>query len=134
MARIDNVKRIKSEDFPPKDQETISRLAEVYNFFAEQVTNAINGNLDFENLTEDVFTFEVTVDSNGSPIDNSRFASSIGLQGTTVINAANLTNPAVYATQTPFISWSSNGAGIYTINNISGLPANNKFRLTIRLT
>lgn len=133
MPRIDNVKRIKIEDFPADQQELGSRIAEVYNFFAEQVTNVLNGNVDFENLNENILTFEVTVNSSGTPIDNNRFLSSTGLQGVTVIRAINLTNSINFPTGTPFVSFTASGTGVYTINNISNLPANNKFRLTLRL-
>lgn len=133
MPRIDSVKRIKIEDFPEDQQELGARIAEIYNFFAEQVTNTLNGNVDFENVTDSILTFEVTVNSSGTPIDNNRFLARTGLQGVTVINAANLTNSVTFPTGTPFISFTSSGTGIYTINNISNLPANNKFRLTLRL-
>lgn len=133
MPFIDSVKRIKVEDFPQDQQETAAKIGEVYNFFAEQVTNVLNGNVDFDNLNRKKIELTVTTDSSGKPTTETRFSTDLGLVGTKVLRADNLTNSVSYPTGSPFISYTSSGGGIYTIRNITNLPANNKFRLVIEL-
>lgn len=133
MPFIDSVKRIKVEDFPKDQQDTAARIGEVYNYFAEQVTNALNGNIDFDNLNRRLLEINVTVDSAGTPIAETRFTTDRGLVGTKVLRADNLTNSISYPSGCPFLNYSSSGNGAYTIKNITNLPANNKFRLVIEL-
>lgn len=133
MPRIDNVKRLNADDFPVDSQETVARIAEIYNFFAEQVTNTLNGEIDFDNLNRAFLQLDVNVDSNGNPVNATRFSNNVGLLGIKVINAVNLTNRVIYPTGTPFISFTASGTGVYTINNITNLKANNNYRLSLEL-
>lgn len=133
MALIDNVKRIAIEEFPDEDKETVERIANYYNYFAEQVTNAINGQLSIENLTREIIQLNVTVNSSGTPIVSTKFTTELGLLGVNVIRAQNLTNTTTYPASTPFLSFDSSGNGVYTIKNISGLQSNNKYKLTLEL-
>lgn len=133
MPTIDTVKRITVDEFKDEDREVAERIGNIYNYFAEQVTNAINGELDFENLKRSLLRIDVTVDATGNPVQTVRFVNNVGLIGTKVINAENLTNRVNYVTATPFISFSSSGDGTYTIDNIKGLNANENYRLTVEL-
>lgn len=133
MPLLDTVKRITTEEFKPEDREIAERIGNIYNYFAEQVTNIINGNIDFDNLQRDLITIEITVDSNGSPTQKTQFSNSVGLQGTKVIKATNLTNSVNYLQSSPFITFSALGTGLYTIDNIKGLNPNEKYSLTIEL-
>lgn len=133
MARVDNVKRINALEFPAEDRETIERLSTILNFFMEDVVNTINGNIDFDNLKRELKTLDITVDSNGFPIRNPQFSSKLDIAGTKIIRADNLTNSAVRPTSAPFITYTTNGTGTFTIQHISGLPANNRFRLIVEL-
>jgi hypothetical protein len=133
MPSIDTVKRIIADEFKPEDREVAERIGNIYNFFAEQVTNVLNGNVDYENLTQNILTLDVIVDSNGNPIRSTKFSTTVGLIGTNVINARNQVNLANYLNSQPFISWSTNGQGVYTINNITGLRPNEEYTLTIEL-
>ena len=49
MPKIDTVKRITTDEFPEESREVAERIGNIYNYFAEQVTNVINGNIDSEN-------------------------------------------------------------------------------------
>lgn len=135
MALIDNVQRIKVEDFPREQQEIIARLAETYNFFAENVVNVVNGQLSYENLANKaIVTINVIVDSNGNPLQDTSFAANVGLAGTSIIRAINTTNPLGYPTQAPFLTYSARGGGIYDVQQITGLIAGNNYTLTVELT
>lgn len=129
MPRIDNVKRILVDQYPKEDRQTVSQLAETINYFMEQVTNTLNGNVDFDNLKTKIVQLELTVDSNGIPLSNGKFSASTGIIGTKVIRVDNLTNTGVYPTTAPFINYTASGSGIYTITNITGLLPGYKWRL-----
>lgn len=133
MSLIDNVKRINVEEFKDEDKEVAGRIAEYYNYFAEQVTNTINGNLDFDNLNRALVTINVTINSSGIPQSPTQFTSNTGLQGTKVIRADNLTNSASYPLGSPFITWSTSGNGTYTIQHITGLQPLSRYRIVIEL-
>jgi len=132
MGRLSNVRRIIAEDFPAESQEVISRLGGVINYFMEEVVQLSNGNVDFENLDQQLLTFEVQVNPDGTPIINDKILTEkINPNGLQVIKAQNLTNNTVYPTGQPFISFTPSGDGFLKINNITGLPADNKFFITV---
>lgn len=131
MPKIENAKRIQIEDFPQEDRETVSKIAELYNFFVEQVVNTLNGRVDIENLNRRLIEVEFTVDATGKPIGNNKIGSALGIKGFNVIRVDNLVNPVNFPTSAPFISYTTNGQGIYTINKIGGIPANQKHRIVL---
>ena len=133
MPFIDTVKRINIDEFKPEDRETAERIGNVYNYFAEQVTNVLNGNIDYENLQQSLATINVAVNANGTPLQTTQFTANPGLQGTVVVNALNLTNRVNYTQGQPFVSFVSQGTGVYTIDNIKGLNPNESYRLTVEL-
>jgi archaellum component FlaF (FlaF/FlaG flagellin family) len=133
MAQIETPIKLNVSDFPPEQQQTVERLADVYNFFVDNVANVVNGNLSYDNYNVKVVTLQVSVDSAGKPSQAVRFSSNTGAIGSRVINAKNLSNGAIYPTSQPFISFSASGTGIYTINHVTGLPVGNKFELTIEM-
>lgn len=133
MPFIDTVKRITTDEFKPEDREVAERIGNVYNYFAEQVTNVLNGNIDAENLGRPIITLDVTTNANGTPTQTTRFTSKVGLKGTVVLNATNLTNRVNFVQSNPFISFNSQGNGTYTIENIRGLNPNEQYRLTVEL-
>lgn len=133
MPQIDNVKRINVEDFPSKDRETVERIANNYNFFAEQVTNVLNGNVDFDNLRRSTVTLELTANANGIPLATTKFSATTGLVGTNVISATNLTNRINFVDGAPFVVFSASGSGAYTIDKITGLVPNNRYRVILEL-
>ena len=132
--KIDNVKRLVVENFEEDHQNTVSKIAEIYNFFAEQITNAINGNIDIDNLNRQLIEMTVKVDSNGTPIGNNKFSANTGMRGSKVIRALNKTNNNKYVVSCPFISYSPTSVtGVYIIKNIVGLEANQEYQLLIEL-
>jgi len=134
MARLNNVQRIIIEDFQDEDRDTVSKLANILNYFMTQTTDVINGRLDYENINKQLVTIDVTVDASGKPLQTTNFTAQAGLSGGTVLRAQNLTNSAVFPTAQPFISFSPVQSGLYRVSNISGLQPNNKYRLTYEVT
>lgn len=131
MARPPDLKRLAKEDFPQDDQELVGKLAFPINAFFEQVRNALNKNLNFDNLNQEIITLTVTVVS-GIPTMKTQFKSNIkgNVQGIIVVYASNLTTPGMYPTSCPFITSAQNG-GLVTINHISGLQDNQEYRLKL---
>ena len=130
--RLSNIRQIIAEDFPDADKDMVSRLGGILNYFMRQVVELSNNNIDFENMTWDLATIEVTVDANGSPVTQTKFSTDINSpRGLQVIRAQNLTNIIIYPTNQPFISYTPEGSGIIRLDNVTGLQANNKYRLTV---
>lgn len=134
MGKLDNVKRIVKEDYDPEFHGLIDKLAYVLNAFMEQTTTQMNGNLDFDNLKQDVVTYRVTVDSSGVPTTNNLLRTGItNPRGFRIIRAVSVENPTtVFPTAQPFIT-SSPGTGgqVVKILHIAGLQANVSFNLTV---
>lgn len=132
MAKIDNIKRILKEDFPENSRETVDKMGYVINNFMEQVISAFNKNINFDNLNQEIKDISVTVNGSGIPTIDTNFKNNLitKVKGIQVILAENQTNTTSYPTSCPFISFTENNK-IVTIRHISGLQANNKYKLRI---
>lgn len=121
-------------NFPEDAQETISVLASIYNPMIDALDQILNGNVDFENLNQVLFQIDVTVDSTGKPVTGTKVnlgSAKSQPSGMQVVRAQNLTSATTYPSAQPFISYTPAGNGLVNFNNISGLQANNKYRLTV---
>lgn len=132
MGRIPDLKRIVKEDFPSEYQDLIDRIAFPLNSHMEQVRNLFNGNIDFENLSQELITLKVQTDSTSKPLSQLSFKSSLSnkLKGIIVISANITSSVLSYPQQAPFISFSQN-LNIITINNISGLAPETTYELLL---
>jgi hypothetical protein len=136
MGKLDNVKRIIAEDFKTEDRDLVRKLAFVLNRFMEQVVGIINGDVDFENLAEDIKTFKITVDASGVPTSSDLVRSNVANpSGIDVIRAINKTTTSTYPTNAPFINYRAISADgkVLKILKITGLQAANEYELTIRV-
>lgn len=131
MAKVTNIKRISKDDFNQEDQELVGRLAFALNPFLEQVTAAFDKGIDFNNLNQDFIFLETEVDSNGKPKLNFEIKNTLKtrVRGVYCVGANNLTDRS-YPTSAPFITYTIEN-NVITILNITGLPANKRFRLSI---
>lgn len=140
MAQLDALKRIVAEDFKKEDKEMIEKLASILNFHMDQVANAFNGKINFENLTQEIVEITVVVNSSGQPVksitdssinSNFQFSTSrlTGAIGSAIISAQNLTDPSAYTSSAPFMHFEKISDKLFKINKINGLPAANKFLL-----
>lgn len=131
MAKINNYRRISTSEYSGENAQMIQTLAETLNPFIREVTDVINGNIDFENLNQNIIQFEISVNSEGVPQTKQLNIGRSSFSGFNVINARNLTNPTTFPTGQPFISATPTGSQVVNINNISNLPANDKFLMTV---
>lgn len=137
MAKVDNIKTFQKEDFDPEYKQLVDTLAFAINPFMEQIVAAFNKNIDITNLTDIITDFTVSVDSSGVPTmptsvkisDNTRNIRKV--LGMAVINHENLTD-SVDVTSQPYITFSVN-KDLASINRITGLPADKRFKLTVRI-
>lgn len=132
MGRIPDIKRIQKSDFEEKYQSLIEKLSFPINSFFEQTRSALDHNIDFTNLNQEIITVDVIVDVNGVPTTNIQYRSSLKTKviGHAAINALNISGAAGFPTGQPFITFSQTDK-LVTILNVTGLPANTKYRLIV---
>lgn len=126
MSRIESSKRILTSDFPEKYKDVVEPLAFVLNPFMEQVTFAVNGQLDFSNIRVLEKDLPITVDHNGIPVGVTSIKNTTGqrIKGILCIYAQNTFNTDINVESTPFVNFEEN-AGLITIRQISGLVKTN---------
>lgn len=131
MGLLNTIKRVVVEDFDSKDRETIGKLAYIINFFMENVVRQFNGNIDFDNLNQDLTTFKITVDASGIPIGNNLIKTTVNnASGAIVINATNNTNIGTFPSSAPAVITTASG-NLLKIKKVYGLQANSEYNLTI---
>jgi chloramphenicol O-acetyltransferase len=111
----------------------VEKLSLTVNNGFEVVYNAMARNVSLaDNIACTIKVLNVRVDSSGTPTSSLSFKiDTVGqIKGIEVIRAENQTNSNVYVTSHPFISYTQDNTTI-TVNNITGLPANNTFNLTV---
>lgn len=134
MPQIDNPKVITPQDFPNEYKDLVAKLAELLNFTIEQMTNTINGALDYDNLAKKKKVVKVTVNSAGVPTKGGQFISDIRPVGITVLKASNLTSDSSFPTGGIHPTFRLLQGGIIEIRHLTGLVANHEYELTLELT
>ena len=129
--QLSNVRRIIVEDFPKDQQETVGKLSEILNNFMDEVVRLSQGNIGVDNLTRNIVTIDVTVDSNGKPLGVSQINCGLNsYSGKNIINVQSLSG-GDNVISAPYLDCSFAGNGFVKVNKIIGLPANKKLRITI---
>lgn len=132
MARIPDLKRVTVEDFSQEDRPLVKKLAFIINSFHEQVRSALNKNIDFENLNQEIKTINFTTGDNGQPLNTLNFKSLLSsrVTGMLVVRSIITSNNTAFQAVKPEISWSQD-AGLVSITFIGGLAPNTSYQLTI---
>ena len=130
--KLNNFKRLVVEEFAPEAQPTVEKISFALNPFLEQVVNAFNKNIDFDNLNQEVIEFTVVVDASGKPTTPVELRSNLRtrVRGFMVIRVQNENPNGATPTSNPLVSFSENESGI-KVTSVTGLVPNNKFRLTV---
>jgi hypothetical protein len=124
-------RRLFKTDFKQEFQELVDQLSVSINVGIENLYDALNRKLSLrDNILCTVKELEITVSPTGIPITTSIIQLDISgrVDGVIVISAVNITDSSVYPSSGVFVSWTQNQNGIL-INHITGLPANQKFRV-----
>jgi hypothetical protein len=131
MARVPDIKRIQKEEFNKKDQELIEQLAFPINSFMEQVKSALNGNLDFTNINQEIVTVTLAVDSSGVPKTTTKYKSNLktNVAGHVILALVDK-DAGSYPSGAPFITYTQS-SNIVQILHVAGLTANVNYKLTV---
>jgi hypothetical protein len=131
--QLDNVTYINPSDYPEEMRDAIETLGGNLNSFMEQVVELSRSNIDFENTTQEILTFDVTVGPNGIPTSslNIRTSKKNVPSGFNIISARNMVSATSYPNGSPFVSFTPKGNFFTEINHISNLVPNQKYRVTV---
>lgn len=131
--KLSNTRQIRAEDYDDEYTDLITQLGSVLNSFMQEVVELTDGRIDFENLNQNIKTFDITVDSSGVPIQTPFKVGlgKTGVRGIQVINTYNLTNSTGYPTSQPYINFTPIGGDLIRIQSVTGLLPNQKYQLTI---
>jgi len=135
MAKLSSYRRIITNDFEEEEQPLVEQLSVSLNQAFNQVYYALNGRISLvDNIQCTVAALNIIVDSTGKPTSQTSFKLTGGADysiiGCQVIRAENQTNPAIYPTGQPFISFTQNSGSLY-INNITSLQANQRYSILV---
>lgn len=132
--KIQIPKKIRTEDFDSDSQDMVAKLGEVYNNFADEVYQALDGRLDFENLSRKLVDVTIIIDAAGKVKNPPQIKLDlpIRLRGVLCVRAVNQVNPTIYPTTQPWVSWNATST-LLTILNVSGLQPNSQYLLTLEL-
>jgi hypothetical protein len=132
--KLPSYKRIITQDYEPDDQELIEQLSGNINDSFGLLYSALNKRLTFgDNLSSTIRDVEITVDSNGKPVNDVFFRLDVlntPVIGCFCIRALNLTNSNVYPTGSPWISFIQSENQIRVLN-VTNLQPNNRYSLKI---
>ena len=131
--KLPNFKRLIKSDYAQEFHSLIETIGFSVNNGVEVLYQALNKSLSLkDNIACTVKELTVEVKDDGTPKTQLTFTldTSNRILGITVLNASNLTNPTVYPSFMPFISYTQSGKNV-TINNIKGLQSGQKYTLTI---
>jgi hypothetical protein len=122
------VNRLQRENFDKDSQDMIESLASSLNPFMEQTRNCLDKRIDFNNLNQELINFTLSVDASGIPKTAVQWKSNLltNVAGCQVISAIG----EVYPTGAPFVTFLQN-ANIVTVQHVTGLPADVKFKFTV---
>lgn len=130
--KLNDIKRLTTDDFSKKDAQLVSRLAFALNPFLEQISTIFNKNIDFDNLNQEVITFTVELDASGIPKTQTDLRSTLKtkVRGIQCIRAQNLENDGTFPSSGVLVSFTTNGS-LTRVNHITGIPANKRYSLTV---
>ncbi len=131
MGQLSNVRRIIVEDFKEEDRETVGKIANVFNSFADEVVELSRKRINFDNLARSLVTIDITVDDNGMPKGVSQINTTLSTySGKNIVSIQSLVGGA-NVVSAPYLDCTYQGNGVVKINRFYGLPANKKLRVSI---
>jgi hypothetical protein len=135
--KLPGFKRIYKADYPADFQQVVEKLAQSINVGLENVYLALSRKLTVrDNIASTVKDVELTVNSSGIPITTVGFVvdNNSRVDGIQVWKVDNLDNTGTYPTSGVHVSWTQGNAQTASsifIDHVTGLQANQKYRLRI---
>ena len=131
--KFQNFKRLIAEDFDSSQQSLIQKISAVINPLVDQLNTALNKQLDFSNLNQQVVTFKTEVSATGVPTSPLQLTSNLvtAVQGIQVMNCVNQTDSSLFTGAVQcFFTRKSNTV---TISQITGLLPKKTYSITVNL-
>jgi len=130
--KLNDIKRLTTDDFPRDQAQLISKLAFALNPFLEQIGTMFNKNIDFDNLNQEVINVTIELDASGVPKTLTDIKSNLRtkVRGLHCIRATNLENDGTFPSGAPFVSYTVLG-DLIRILHVTGIPANKRYTLTL---
>ena len=131
--KIQTFRRLIQEDVEEQYRPLVAKIGEVINSFAETIVDGLNKKITIDdNLNQFIKDISIQVNSSGTPTIGGSFQNTLtnSIRGISVIKASHATSSSTYVTSHPFITFSETNK-VVTIQNVTGLPADNKFTLRI---
>ena len=133
MSKLSDIRRIVPEDFQRDHQQTVSKLADSYNHFCDELYPIVNGQIDFDNMTRRKVQFDVVIGTSGSISGNNAISTNLAyVSGINIIKFDNLSSSSTRPTSSPFLNFTYKGSGRLVVDYIAGLPAG-KWRLILEI-
>lgn len=131
MGQLSNVRRIIVEDFAEEDRETVGKIANVFNSFADEIIELSRKRINFDNLARSLVVIDITVDANGMPKGVNQINTTLPTySGKNLVSIQSLSG-GDNVVSAPYLDCTYIGNGIVRINRFFGLPANKKLRISI---
>lgn len=132
MAKLSNITRINASDYSEEIRGDISKLAGELNYFMQDVVDAFDKNINFDNINMETLDIKISTNSSGIPLSTIVINTSDSklILGIHVIRYTNNTNLANYATSAPFVSYTEQNNG-YKISHVTGLRAGENYTLKL---
>jgi hypothetical protein len=134
MPKLSDIRRIIPEDFKKEEREMAEKIAGSYNEFADEIYQAVNGQLDFENMARRKVVVDLVFNSDGSlkvPVTINSGLTYVAMLH--IGKVENLTSASVKLATAPYIDWTHQGSGLVKINYGRSFIAGAKYRLTLEL-
>ncbi|PCI45890.1 MAG: hypothetical protein COB41_00435 [Proteobacteria bacterium] len=133
MGRVPDIKRLRKEDFDSEYQPMMERVAYSVNTFMEQVISVLNKNVDFNNLNQQVVSYNISLDSSGTVINAPNIKTNLKSKpaGVLCISASNVNDPNIFPISQPFVNIGIINSTTVSVQNISGLQADSTYQLTL---
>lgn len=132
--KIPSYRRLFKTDYKEEWQPLVEKLSVSINNAFDTIYNALNKNITFaDNITSTIAEFDVTVDVNGKPTQNTQFkldASQTSVQGLIVIDCYGTQDSTLIPDSGVFINFDKN-QNFIIINKIKGLAKNTQFHLKV---
>lgn len=132
--KLPNLRRLYSDITKKAEEKTlVTNLSIPINNNLEVLYECLNGKVSLvDNMACSVRQVDVRVNELGVVQNGASFSldDNLNVIGTQVIDAINITNSSVFPTGAPFITGAQTQNG-YSILHVTGLPANNIFRLRV---
>lgn len=133
MSKLSDIRRIVPEDFKQDDQDVATRIAGSYNEFADELYQIINGQIDFDNMARRKVSVDLTISSTGEISGSKVVITDLSfVSGINIIKVSNLVNTTSRPTSCPFLGFTYQGSGKFTIDYLLGLPSG-KWRLVLEI-